>query len=217
MPGRATNRLLVFLTTLLICLATTSYADEPPDGHSPSERQELPLVVAGMQQALDVPLGNNLFTGPLHPGFVVGSEVEYLHGRYGRLFQTANIGYFHHRHLDRVVFLNTEIAYGYDLDFGLGFEVLHGVGYGHLFTDRQLYSLETGEAATDWGQPSVLVSLALGINYDLRTREIAPLTLFVRYQSLLQFRFASQAPLPVMPRTIFSVGTKIHFHSGSNR
>lgn len=204
MPGRATNHLLIFMTILLSCLATTSYADESPDGYSASEGQALPLVIAGMQQALDFPLGNNLFTGPLHPGLLVGSEVEYLHGRYGRLFQTANIGYFHHRHLDRVVFLNTEIAYGYDLDFGLGFEALHGVGYGHLFTDRQLYSLKTGEAATDWGQPSALVSLALGINYDLRAQEIAPMTLFVRYQSLLQFRFSSQAALPVRRTAVVS-------------
>lgn len=204
------------LAILFACIATPAHAGGSAPEDDDSSNRSFPLVVSLMQEAIGLPFTPQILTGPIHPGLSVGSEYEYLHGRYGRLFQTANLGYFHHARFDRLAYLNSELGYAYHLGFGLGFESLLGLGYGHSFAARQLYSLETGEAARDWGHPSMLVSLGLGVDYDLRAKDLLPMSIFLRYQPLVQLKFNPNNSMPIMPRTILFVGARIHFDGRGN-
>lgn len=197
--------LLPLLALALLCSSTSAFAEDDADSHS------FPLVVAGLQEATAVPFAPNTFTGPLHPGLMVGSEYEYTRGGWGRLFQTANFSFFYHADYDAVASLNSEFGYGYDFDFGLGLEALVGLGYGHTFNARTTYSLETREETADLGQPAIIGSAGVGVTYDLRRDNLMPATLFVRYQPQLQVALGSDSPLGVLPRTTVSVGAKIHF------
>lgn len=186
-------------------------AEEPSS--KDSEHSSYPIVIGLIQEAMQLPFKADVFKGPLHPGALVGTEHHYWRGRRGELFQTANLGYFHHANVDRVLFLNTAFAFGYGWDFGLALEHLLGVGYGHTFIDRQIYSTETGEAMRDRGKPTLIASFALGLRYDLRAADLLPASLFLRYEPVFQFNFIPTSVLPVTPRALLTVGTKIHLPS----
>lgn len=206
------KRILLIATILVCCFASVpALAGETDAGEADVEARSYPLVLASVQEATALPGSPLPFQGPLHPGLSIGTEHEYARGGWGRIFQTGGLGFYHHADLDAVVWLNSEFGYGYGFDFGLGFEALVGLGYGHSFNARPTYSLETRERTVDGGQPSILGSAALGVQYDFRAYDVMPATLFVRYQPQLQVMLASDSPLGVLPRTSVLLGTRIFF------
>ncbi len=200
--------LLAVLMVALLAAPASAYAEDPP-----KEAEQLPLVLASFHHATDIPMGKRLFRSPPHPGLLVGTEYPWTSWDNARLFQTANLGFFHHSGLDAALFINSEFGASAGFDFGLNFEALVGLGYAHSFTDRQLYSLDTGEAVTDWGRPAAIASLALGVEYDFRAQDLGPWTLFARYQPTLQVMLGSSGPLSMLPRTAAMFGTRIFFDS----
>jgi hypothetical protein len=160
--------LSIFLA--LACMASAATADEPSLPKEERAGASLPLVVGGLQEAIGLPFSRDLFSGPLHPGLFVGTEYVHWQGRSGRVFQVADVGYFRHAHLDRLLFVKTDIAYRHGLELGLGFEASLGLGYGHSFADRRIYSVTDGKPLGDLCRPQSTPVSAPSRSLASRTR-----------------------------------------------
>ncbi len=170
--------------------------------------KEIPLTVSLFNESTAIPF-TRFFTTPIHPGIQMGTEFNYRLHEHTRLFQTANISYFYHDHLEQGIGLNTELGYSYR--FGLGIEVsgLIGVGYLHTFTTEQEFTLVNGHYihTPDKGNARMTPSLSFDIGYNLLKAEKDSPQIFIRYQSWAEYPFSPDF-IPIMSHINLHLGAK---------
>jgi hypothetical protein len=179
------------------------------------------LCTAGVLQGQTVPvrvtLGNEstaipftrFFTVPVHPSVQLGTDFTYRMGKHSRLYQTANLGYLFHNHLYQGFWVSSEAGYDYRFGFGLNLKVLLGAGYLHTFATQQEYQFRDGafESGMDWGNPRLVVSLALGAGYRLhRERQDSP-EVFLLYKPWFEYPY-SPGFIPVMTHITLEAGIR---------
>lgn len=179
--------------------------------NSISRGQKLPIPInfSFYNEATAIPF-TRFFTRPIHPGFQVGSEINYSRKDKKRWFQTANLNYFYHRHLAHGIGLNSELGYEYRSRLGICFSGLLGVGYLRTYTTAEEYTLIDGQyqKKSDKGNSRFYPSLSLDLGYCLKPAKSDSPKLFLRYQSWLEYPF-SPGFIPVMTHINLHLGFKV--------
>jgi hypothetical protein len=173
-----------------------------------SQGHDLPVTIALFNESTAIPY-TRFFTTPVHPGIMAGTEFTYKTGDHGRLFQTANLGYYYHNYLNQAILINSELGYAYRFDFGLAPEALLGIGYMQSFATSEEYQFNDGQykSGADFGDPRLTVSLSIGVGYyvnpDVRTSP----EIFLRYQSWVEYPY-SPGFIPLMTHISLQAGVK---------
>lgn len=166
----------------------------------------IPINISVFNEATAIPF-TRFLTTPIHPGFQLGTEFNYSVKEHARLFQTANVNYFYHKHLNQGVGIFSEIGYEYQLHSGLAFSGLFGLGYMHTFAVADEFTFKNGqyEKLTDKGNARLYPSLSLDIGYYLNMENKNSPKIFLRYQSWVEYPY-SPGFIPAM--------THINLHAG---
>lgn len=172
-----------------------------------AQKRDIPIRISFFNEATAIPF-TKLFPLPVHPGFQAATEFNYKVKTHGRLFQTAAINYFYHKHLNHGAALYTEFGYEYRLNFGLAFSALLGAGYLHTFTDTEEYTFVNGqyEKKEDRGNSRLYPSLSFDIGYYLKKDKPNSSMIFLRYQSWLEYPY-SPGFIPAMSHINIHLGT----------
>ena len=173
-----------------------------------SQGYDLPVTIAVFNESTAIP-GTRFFTTPVHPGFMAGTEFNYKTGKHGRLFQTANLGYYYHNYLNQALLLNSELGYAYRFGIGVVPEALLGIGYMQSFATSEEYQFRDGQyqSGADFGDPRLTVSFSLGIGYCLKPAIKTSPEVFLRYQSWLEYPY-SPGFIPLMTHISLQAGVK---------
>ena len=173
-----------------------------------AQKSTFPVNVSVFNEATAIPF-TKMITTPIHPGIQLGTEFNYNDKSHSRLFQTANINYFYHKHLSQGIGLYTEFGYEYRLNFGLATQALVGIGYMHTFGTSEEFTFLNGnyEKKADTGNSRVYPSLSFDIGFYIRKNEKNSPKLFIRYQSWIEYPY-SPGFIPVMTHINLHIGTK---------
>lgn len=176
-------------------------------------KRSLPLVLAVGTHALSFPLYNKPLTYRFNPVAMLGTEFTHTASSHLRLTQPLNLGFFQHEFVESGVFLNTDLALSYLTSFGLHADLLLGAGYLHAFSRRDVFELKDGQPSevTDWGQPSVMLSLAGALGYEVQTRRSLSVSPFIQYRWFVQTPSPYHALTPALSHVLLTAGAKIHF------
>lgn len=173
------------------------------------QNKVIPLNISLFNEATAIPF-TKFVTMPFHPGIQIGTEFNYKVKEHSRLFQTANISYFYHNHLNQGIGINSEIGYEYRINFGLAFSGLLGIGYMHTFATTEEFTFSDGqyEKKPDKGNPRFFPSLSLDIGYYIFKEKQNSPKIFIRYQSWAEYPY-SPGFIPVMTHINLHAGIKI--------
>ena len=188
---------LSLVPTLLIFISVSVLAQRP-----------LPVNISVFNEATALPF-TKLITIPVHPGLQLGTEFNYRERASTRLFQTANLCYFYHHHLNQGIGIFSELGYEYRLPAGFSFTSLFGLGYLHTFATAEEFTFSNGqyEQRADLGNARLFPSLSLDIGYYMKRENATGPKIFLRYQSWIEFPY-SPGFIPVMTHINFHLGLK---------
>jgi hypothetical protein len=168
--------------------------------------QAFPLRLTVGNESTAIPF-TRFFTVPVHPSVQAGTDFTYRNLTHSTLYQTVNLGYIFHNYLYQGLWLNTEAGYDYKFGFGLNLKALLGVGYLHTFTTQQEYQFKEGEyvGGTDWGNPRLMVTLAIGAGFRIqKDKEDSP-EVFILYKPWIEYPY-SPGFIPVMTHITLEAG-----------
>jgi len=177
----------------------------------------LPLLSAGQGKALPVNISlfnestaipfTKIVTLPVHPGLQIGTDINYRIKENSRIFQTANISYFYHNHLNQGIGISSELGYEYRTGLGLALSGLMGVGYMHTFATTEEFTFNNGQYGekADRGNGRFFPSLSLDAGYFTNPGSKYSPKVFLRYQSWIEYPYSPDF-IPVM--------THINLHAG---
>lgn len=187
---------------LLLCLLSCCLG-------SKAQLRTFPIKISVFNESTAIPF-TRFFSTPVHPGIQIGTEFNYKRKKCTRLFQTLNISYFYHNHLEQGAALHTEL--GYELRIRKQFSVSArlGIGYMHTFNTAEEYTLEDGHYVkkTDEGNSRICPSLSFDLGYYLKKANPKSPQLFISYQSWAEYPYSSTL-IPLMPHVSLHFGTKI--------
>lgn len=148
-----------------------------------------------------------IFSKTIHPGMTIGTYHVYRQRKRAEIFQTLKLGYFYHRHAQHAIQFYSELDYRHRIAGGFSGAALLGVGYLHSFADVQQFSWKDGRYVqkSNLGRPQFMASFSLAAGYDLRSRNLLPLRLFLQYQFWLQTPFVNKY-VPLLPNTALHIG-----------
>lgn len=197
----------IFLLTIpiLLCLSNISLAQDSPS----TSKSQFPLELTFLKHAISYPF-EAILSGPLHPGFSVGTEYTYSQGQHGRFFQNLNAGYFFNKYNAKALFAETSAGYRYTFGFGMFGDLALGLGYIHSFHPVEVYSLNSQgeyEKAKDKGKSAAIFPLILGLGYDFSRKLGWPFSLFFRYQAILQIPYSKSDT--IIGHSMLHIGIRI--------
>lgn len=128
--------------------------------------KSIPINLMVFNESTAIPF-TNLFTNPIHPGIQIGTEFNYKENPRTRLFQTANVSYFYHKHLNQGFAISSEIGYEYRLKIGFSFTSLLGLGYMHTFNNAEEFTFDNGSYVQkpDKGNARLFPSISIDFGY----------------------------------------------------
>jgi hypothetical protein len=179
------------------------------DTTSLAAQSRFPMIVSGGTHALTVPWHLSPVTNRLNPALIVGTERMLKSGRHIQLYQTVNLGFFQHYWWMTGVFLNTELGVRQTLPLGFYADMRIGAGDMHYFWRRKTLELKDGSyvQATNWGKPSLMVPLSVGLGYRGSSARPIAVVPFVSMQWAIQALFADE--VPVMTHHLILAGVRM--------
>jgi hypothetical protein len=191
---------LTIIFILSLCVADTT---------SLAAQSRFPMIVSGGTHALTVPWHLSPVTNRLNPALIVGTERMLKSGRHIQLYQTVNLGFFQHYWWMTGVFLNTGLGVRQTLPLGFYADMRIGAGDMHYFWRRKTLELKDGSyvQATNWGKPSLMVPLSVGLGYRGSSARPIAVVPFVSMQWAIQALFADE--VPVMTHHLILAGVRM--------
>lgn len=173
------------------------------------------ITVSVFNEATAIPF-TTLLNKPIHPGFQIGTELEWKEGNHFRLYPAINLGYMYHQKLFQGIYANLEIGFDYKTSFGLNLKSKLGAGYLHTFATQQEFQLNDGHYTSrrDKGNSRFMPSLSLGIGYDVRRNDPYSPEIFMLYQAWIEYPY-SPGFIPLMSHTNVHFGAK--FFTSKNK
>ncbi len=188
--------LTVLLTGCLFALAPVSAQQVPKARYA---------TLSVFNAATQLPLGQ-FFSRPMHLGAVAGMEFRYNRHASNQWFQTAKLGFSHHRYVQSSIQLYSELGYRRSIWRGIGAELRLGGGYLHAIPATEIFTLKGNayEKKRNFGRPQLMTGGALGLSYTRQKRE-KPLRFMLDYQFYLQLPFVKQY-VTLLPNTLLHAG-----------
>jgi hypothetical protein len=173
-------------------------------------KSDIPIKIAISNEATAIPF-TKIFTGPIHPTLQLGTEFLYKSKPNYDWYQTANIGYIFHNYLYQGVYLNSEIGFDYQFDFGIKLKSNLGLGYLHTFATQEEYQFKNGEYVNglDWGNSRLMVTMALGFGYKFKPEMDNSSEIFLLYKPWIEYPY-SPGFIPLMSHINFEIGYKFY-------
>lgn len=167
-------------------------------------------LVSVFNAATQLPSGN-IFPTPMHLGFTAGAEFRYNRKPKYQWFQTAKLGFSHHRYVQSTIQLYSEFGYRQVIVRGLAVELRAGGGYLHAIPATEIFTLkgDTYKKKTNLGRPQAMAGGAFGFSYT-QEKAVKPLRFFVDYQFYLQMPFV-KSYVPLLPNALLHVGVGAPF------
>lgn len=159
---RAFSSSVVSCLAVLLLLPAAQEAAAQSEGAWPRVRVQTSLLVPAP------------FDAPAPVQVEVGGEWNGTHGWLGAIQGGAVM-----RSLGFDLFVQVEGGWRYTAPFGLTAELAAAVGYRHQFVRGDLYRGTEGggvERGPDWGLPFGTGQLSLGVGWDFRRNNLAPLS-----------------------------------------
>jgi hypothetical protein len=188
-----------FLFTIVLLLFTF---------YSVAQTEKIPINLSIFNESTSIPF-TRFFTTPIHPGIQVGTELNYHATDRNRLFQTLNLSYFYHGHLNQGIALHTEFGYEHRLSNGLSFSGLLGVGYMRTYAVSEEFVFENDQyiQKEDTGNSRFFPSLSVDTGYYLKKQEKDSPRIFIRYQAWAEYPYSPDF-IPIMSHVNLHVGVK---------
>jgi hypothetical protein len=182
-----------------------------------AQRTTFPLNLSLFNEATAIPF-TRIVTVPVHPGIQAGTEWDYKVKSHSRLFQTANLLYYYHQHLNHAIGATTEIGYELRTKPGLSFTGQFGLGYLHTFSVGEEHTFVDGTYVqrADRGNPRLMPSLSLDVGYYLNKESVTSPKLFLRYQSWIEYPY-SPGFIPVMTHINLHLGVRLMLQKGGTK
>jgi hypothetical protein len=196
-----TSNLLRALLLGLALLATPRRADAEPA----PETRPFPLRVSVLNESISLPSPERLFSR-LNPGAEVGTELTYQRTRGYTLFQSFNLGLFHHPGFSTSAYVDTAFGYRSTLLAGLFAELSLGIGYLANVSALPLYVQEEGVYRR--ASPLLhrfIARSGVGLGY-----QVGSLSPFITYSLMIEAPFL-RAFSPVLPHQLMQLGVRIQF------
>lgn len=182
-----------------------------------AQQPTIPIQLSLFNEATAIPF-TRFFTVPIHPGIQIGTSFNYKQKQAARFFQTANVFYFYHKHLNQAIGLNTEVGYEHQLSSGFAFAGLLGIGYLHSLGTAKEFVFANGhyQEKTDKGNARLSPSFALDLGYYWKKSERNSPKIFIRYQAWAEYPY-SPGFIPVMTHTSLHIGTTFFLSSNKTK
>ena len=181
-----------------------------PNAAAQQEPKARNYLVSVFNASALLPSGN-LFPTPMHLGATAGAEFRYNRKPNYQWFQTAKLGFSHHRYVQSTIQLYSEFGYRQVIVHGTAVELRLGAGYLHAIPAAEIFVLkgDTYKKKTNLGRPQVMTGGAFGFSYT-QQKAAKPLRFFVDYQFYLQLPFVKQY-VTLLPNTLLHVGVGAPF------
>jgi len=153
-----------------------------------------------------------LYTGEIHPGIELGTEITWNHTRKYDWIQTFKLGYSFHEYVQHTINFYTEGGMRYHLPWQMNLNGKLGVGYTYAIEDSKVFILdEEGKyiERQELGRSNLMAT----IGFELHKRiDKKGSSVFIGYQQRIQFGFIN-AYVPMLPLNIGSVGVSFPLHN----
>ena len=181
-----------------------------PNASAQQEPKARNYLVSVFNAATQLPSGN-LFPTPIHLGATAGAEFRYNRKPNIQWFQTAKLGFSHHRYVQSTIQLYSEFGYRQRIVKGFAVELRLGAGYLHAIPATEIFKLKDGvyKRKTNLGRPQAMAGGAFGFSYT-QQKAAKPLRFFLDYQFYLQMPFV-KSYVPLLPNTLLHVGVGAPF------
>lgn len=169
------------------------------------DSQNYPITISVFNQGVSYPY-SQLITQPIHPGVMLETNHFFKSGTHSWGWNVS-VGYYFHRHFANGFFLQGNLLYRYQSASGIYGQLLLGTGYLHVFRAADEYKLQNGKYVknTDWGNGRIMPSIGIELGYKLRKEEPLSSSVFIRYQTWIQYPF-SPGFIPLLSHTNLHLG-----------
>ncbi|WP_247235581.1 hypothetical protein [Telluribacter sp. SYSU D00476] len=197
--------------TIILCLLLSHCFVAVRAQSREREPRKWPLMVSVFSEAWALP-STQLVKSPIHPGLSVGTSYTLRQTTRSTVSLNGTLGYFYHKNIQNNLHLLATLGYQHRVAGGLHVGTALGLGYSHSVYPIQVYQLEGGEyqKATDWGKSALAPSFELNLGYTIHRHSPNPVTVFTRYQLLVEWPYAPENTFPALPHTLFHVGAKFY-------
>lgn len=181
-----------------------------PNASAQQEPKARYCLVSVFNAATQLP-GGHLFSLPVHLGATAGAEFRYNRQAKNQWFQTAKLGFSHHRYVQSSVQLYAELGYRRMIWRGTAAELRLGGGYLHTIPATEVFTLKNNvyDQKTNLGRPQAMGSGAVGLSFTQQNRA-KPLRFSLDYQFYLQLPFVKQY-VTLLPNTLLHAGVAAPF------
>jgi len=154
-------------------------------------------------------LPGKIISMPIHPGFTLGAEYRYNDNDRHEIFQTAQLGYFFHRHAQHGIQLYSEFGYRFWWQNGIHLHTKIGPGYLHSIPAVQTFVLGTdGYESKRVSRGQFMPTIAIGGGYGIGGRK--DLRVFLDYRLFMQMPFVREY-VTILPNTALHLGVVFDF------
>ncbi len=151
---------------------------------------------------------SKLFTKEFHPGFEIGTGLNWRTKPKHDWFQTFEFGYSYHRFVQHSLTLYSETGYRYKFSKTFAAEAKLGAGYLHAIPVGKIFKLsEEGnyEKKANWGRPQAMAAFSIGASKKVGGSGLA---FFLQYQQRIQLPFI-KSYVPLLPSNMLFAGAKM--------
>lgn len=194
----------------ILLLVLFAWVPGIPNAVAQQEPRARNYLLSVFNAATQLPIGQ-FFSTPMHIGATAGAEFRYNRKPDNQWFQTAKLGFSHHRYVQSTIQLYSEFGYRRAVWRGTAAELRLGAGYLHAIPAAEIFVLKDKvyQKKTNLGRPQVMAGAALGLSYT-QQKAANPLRFFLDYQFYLQMPFV-KSYVPLLPNTLLHVGVAAPF------
>ncbi|GAA4462764.1 hypothetical protein GCM10023189_39870 [Nibrella saemangeumensis] len=190
------------LAMLILWASMAAGVSNAQDAPGPRRPLSSPITVSVFSESISLPTFKGFFEKP-NVGVRIGTELYYRNRPGSQLFQTVNLGYYHHRALHHGLFVSSE--FGYRKFIGpLYLDATIGGGYLHLIPTVPMYRSAGGEfTRVSPHLHKFMPTLGLGAGYRINQRT----SVFSRYEVFGEMPVVQD--VPVLPHKALHVGARL--------
>lgn len=150
-----------------------------------------------------------IFENPLHPGMAAGACFTFNRSENSWFELHPETGFYLHRQHENGLLITCPVNYHYRFNFGMAVGGGIGIGYLHTFSNQPEYRMQDGvyKRITGAGNPQFIVTTGIDISYRFLAETAHPVDIFAAYKFLVQLPYAAPIGIPLLPHTIFQIGT----------
>lgn len=172
-------------------------------------QKSIPIEITLTNTGTFLPGGGQLgiWSATLHPGLQIGTQITYAQFSKSKIYQTAKIGYFHHKYAQNAWQFLTEFGYQYQLNSGLFFSPKIGVGYLHSSPNLEVFTFDNGnyQLQNYKGRHQLMGGITALIGYNFSPKMNIPLEAYLGYNFWVQSPFVNKY-VPVLPNNSVQLG-----------